>query len=76
MYINGIELQYMLKYMLNYILRADDCGVNACVGVLLKLISPYNYILKILEMRLIVVYYIQHICFLKELKVNVNQCVM
>ena len=26
-YINGIELQYMLKYMLNYIVRADDCDM-------------------------------------------------
>ena len=26
-YINGIELQYMLKHMLNYIVRAGDCDM-------------------------------------------------
>ena len=31
-YINGIELQYMLKYMLNYIVRADDCDICWIVG--------------------------------------------
>ena len=30
--INGIELQYMLKYMLNYIVRADDCDICWIVG--------------------------------------------
>ena len=36
---------------------------------------PLQLYTEIFEMRLIIVYY-SNVCLLKELKVNVNQCVM